>query len=50
MNTTPVTTRLASFSAAFTVTLALLIGVSSMATTEPAPAWIAKATAAQKAA
>jgi hypothetical protein len=37
MNTTTTTSRLASFSAAVTVTLALLAGVFSMAVTPPVP-------------
>lgn len=47
--TTSIASRLAAFSAAFTVTLALLIGVSSMATTDTAPAWMAKAAPVQSA-
>jgi hypothetical protein len=46
---TPIASRLAALGAAFTVTLALLVGVSSMAVTEPAPAWIAKAAVVQSA-
>jgi hypothetical protein len=49
MTTSTITSRLASFSAAFAVTMALLVGVSSMAVTEPAPAWIAKAAVVQNA-
>ncbi len=46
MNTSLIA-RIAAFSASLTVTLALLAGVGSMATTDTAPAWIAKAPVTQ---
>ncbi len=49
MNTSLIA-RIAAFSASFAVTLAILAGVGSMATTDTAPAWIAKAPIAKKAA
>jgi hypothetical protein len=37
--------RLASFGAACAMTLALLVGVTTMSTTQAAPVWIAKSAA-----
>lgn len=48
--TTSTTSRFAAFSAALTVTFAILCGVASMATTAPAPAWMAKAAVVKTAA
>jgi hypothetical protein len=50
MTTSNITARFASFSAACAVTLALLVGVLSMATTSPSPTAMARAAAAMKAA
>ena len=49
MSDTSTTSRIASFSAASTVTLAILSGVFSMATTEPASVWLVKAVAVKAA-
>jgi hypothetical protein len=47
--TTDRTARLAALVASAVVTLTLLVGVSTMATTDTAPVWMAKAAATQAA-
>ena len=47
--TTDRTARLAAFAASCVMTLALLAGVCSMATTDAAPVWMAQAAAAAEA-
>ncbi|MED5618443.1 hypothetical protein [Ideonella sp. BN130291] len=49
MTTSTFTARFASFSAACAVTLAVLMGVSSMASDTPAQVWMAKAAAVKAA-
>lgn len=47
MTTTPITARVASFAAAFTVTLSLLAGVATMAAEPGSPVQLAQACSVQ---